>query len=224
MKYLLITLKKILYGILVSLFTIGISIILTLNFKFIYSYSIDKFKLVEIGKISKDMLMEDFSTLINYLQNPFMSKLKFINFPMSLNGEFHFYEVKKIFLYIYIMTIGVSLIFLLLFIYKKVNNKNISIYKILNYGANSLICIIVGILAAVFIDFSKAFIIFHKIFFNNDYWIFDERTDPIINVLPEELFRLYALVIISLVVFFIIVYKGYYYKKNLKRVKSIIRN
>lgn len=220
MKNLLVTVKKFLYGILVSLFTIGISTIITLNSKFIYSYSIDKFNLADIGKVSKDMLMKDFSTLINYLQNPFMSKLKFINFSMSINGEFHFYEVKKIFLYIYIMTIGVSLIFLLLFIYRKVNNKNISIYKTLNYGANSLICIIGGILAAIFIDFSKAFIMFHKIFFNNDYWIFDERTDPIINVLPEEVFRLYALVIISLVVFFIILYKVYYYKKSLKRTEK----
>ncbi|MFU7518064.1 DUF1461 domain-containing protein, partial [Clostridium sp. HCS.1] len=66
---------------------------------------------------------------------------------------------------------------------------------------------------------SKAFVIFHNIFFNNDYWIFDERTDPIIKVLPEDVFMLYSLVIVALVIIAVIVYKLYYnYKK--KKLKN----
>ena len=77
-----------------------------------------------------------------------------------------------------------------------------------------LICIIVALLSVIFTNFSKAFIIFHKIFFNNNYWIFDERTDPIIKVLPEEVFELYALVIISIIVVVIFISKLYYYRKT----------
>ena len=220
MKRVLRIFKKVTYGILISLFTIGISTIMTLNFKFIYSYSIGKYNLLEVGRVSREMLMKDFNTLISYLQNPFIDKLKLVSFPMSMNGEFHFYEVKKIFLYIYGMIIFIVLFFIGVFLYRKLKNKKIRIYKVLNYGANSLICIIGVLLTAILFDFSKAFVIFHKIFFNNDYWIFDEKTDPIISVLPEELFKLYALVIISLVVFFIVIYKFYYYKMNFRKIDN----
>lgn len=207
---------KVIYGIFIALFTIGSSTIIALNSQFIYSYSIDKYNLDKIGEISKEMLISDFSTLIKYLQNPFIEKLKFYNFPMSTNGELHFYEVKGIFLYIHGITIIIALFFLVLFIIKKLNKRNLRFYKILNYGANTLICTIAMLLTAIFIDFSKAFIAFHKIFFNNDYWIFDERTDPIIKVLPEEVFKLYALVVIVLIIASIIVYKIYYYTNKHK--------
>ena len=37
-------------------------------------------------------------------------------------------------------------------------------------------------------DFSKYFIVFHKIFFNNDLWVLDPRTDMLINIVPEGFF------------------------------------
>lgn len=215
---------KVFYGIIIAIFTIGISTIITLNSKFIYYYSIDKYNLEKIANISKEMLIVDFDRLINYLQNPFIEKLKFNNFPMSINGEFHFYEVKKIFLWIYVITISITLLFIILVMINKFNKRKIHIYKILNYGANTLIITIISLLTIMTIDFSKAFIVFHKIFFNNDYWIFDERTDPIIKVLPEEVFMLYALVIIGLVFIAIIGYKLYHYfkKSKLKNKRDII--
>lgn len=221
MKGILTVILKGIYGIFISIFTIGVSTIIAINSKFIYSYSIDKYNLEKIGQMSKEMLLSDFSTLIKYLQNPFIEKLKFHNFPMSVNGELHFYEVKKIFLYIYVITIFITLFFILLFIIGKFIKKEVPLYKILNYGANTLICTITMLLTVIFIDFSKAFIVFHKIFFNNDYWIFDEKTDPIIKVLPEELFKLYALVIIVLVIAAIIIYKIYYYISKHKAEQKI---
>ena len=213
---------KVIYGILIAFFTIGISTIIVLNSQFIYHYSIDKYGLDKVGNISKEMLINDFNTLIKYLQNPFIEKLKFNNFSMSINGEFHFYEVKKIFLYIYGITILIALFFIVLLIIKKIMGKKIELYKMLNYGSNTLIFIIISLLSVMFIDFSKAFIIFHKIFFNNDYWIFDEKTDPIIKVLPEEVFMLYALAIIALVIAVIVLYKVYYYKNKIKNQSTIV--
>lgn len=205
---------KVLQGISIALFTIGISVIASLNLRSIYKYSIQKYDLDKIGQLSKEKLMEDYNILLNYLQNPFAKKLKFNNFIMSSNGEFHFYEVKKIFLSIYLIVLIFVLIFIVIYLIKKYNNKKIKLIKSLNYGANTLISIITVLLTSIFIDFSKAFIIFHKIFFNNEYWIFDSKTDPIINVLPEEVFKLYALVVIIFTLIAIIFYKTIYISYN----------
>jgi integral membrane protein (TIGR01906 family) len=52
----------------------------------------------------------------------------------------------------------------------------------------------VGGLAAL--DFNRAFVIFHHIFFpGKDNWMFDPRTDEIILVLPQEFFRNCAILI-----------------------------
>ncbi len=49
-----------------------------------------------------------------------------------------------------------------------------------------------GILAVLALiistDFSKYFIVFHHIFFNNDLWILDPATDMLINIVPEGFF------------------------------------
>lgn len=42
-----------------------------------------------------------------------------------------------------------------------------------------------GIIAS---DFSRCFIIFHHIFFDNDLWILDPATDLLINIVPEPFF------------------------------------
>jgi len=48
---------------------------------------------------------------------------------------------------------------------------------------------IVIILALIIsIDFTSAFEVFHKMFFNNDAWILDPSTDRLINIVPEGFF------------------------------------
>ena len=55
----------------------------------------------------------------------------------------------------------------------------------------------VGGLAAL--DFDRAFVIFHSLFFpGKDNWIFDWRADPIILFLPQDFFRNCALLILGL--------------------------
>lgn len=56
---------------------------------------------------------------------------------------------------------------------------------------------LVGLLAAL--DFNRAFVIFHQLFFpGKDNWLFDPATDPIILILPQEFFRNCALLILGL--------------------------
>ncbi len=59
--------------------------------------------------------------------------------------------------------------------------------------------LLVGALAAL--DFNRAFVIFHALFFpGKDNWMFDPAADQIINILPQEYFRSCALLILALLV------------------------
>lgn len=60
--------------------------------------------------------------------------------------------------------------------------------KTLFYGlfSNHIILAIIGFLA--YTDFNKYFTYFHLIFFSNDLWILDPRTDLMIQMLPEVFF------------------------------------
>lgn len=49
--------------------------------------------------------------------------------------------------------------------------------------------ILIGLLGImVYFDFNKYFTYFHYIFFNNDLWLLDPKTDLLIQMLPEEFF------------------------------------
>lgn len=55
------------------------------------------------------------------------------------------------------------------------------------------------------IDFTRCFTIFHEMFFTNDLWMFDERTDYMIRMLPEGFFsdmviRIVEVFVVSLAV------------------------
>jgi len=51
------------------------------------------------------------------------------------------------------------------------------------------------------LDFDHAFNIFHRIFFNNDYWILDPSVDLLINLVPLEFFIHISIYIGGLILF-----------------------
>ncbi len=48
--------------------------------------------------------------------------------------------------------------------------------------------ILTALAALISTDFTKYFVIFHQIFFDNDLWLLDPRTDLLINIVPEPFF------------------------------------
>ena len=59
--------------------------------------------------------------------------------------------------------------------------------------------LLVGALAAL--DFDRAFVVFHALFFpGKDNWLFDPAADQIVNILPQAYFRNCALLIFALLV------------------------
>ncbi len=62
-----------------------------------------------------------------------------------------------------------------------------------------IVFLVVGGLAAL--DFDRAFVVFHSIFFpGKDNWLFDWRTDEIILILPQEFFRNCAILILVILI------------------------
>ena len=69
-------------------------------------------------------------------------------------------------------------------------------------GAAGLGCAFLAVGALAALDFQRAFIVFHALFFpGKDNWMFDWRTDEIILVLPEAFFRNCAILILALLIF-----------------------
>jgi len=205
-------------GLCVALFSIGLSVMLVLNLTPVYRITIEKFNLVNGTGISAEDLMINYKGVINYLRNPFIEELKFKDFAMSSSGKIHFEEVKDIFMNLYIIMF-ISILVLIVFKLIKKISEHIKLVKILNYSSNIILLLFGFVAAMIAIDFSKAFVIFHNIFFKNSYWIFDPKTDPIINALPEGLFMIYALIIIIFLLGEAILFKFIYYKNRMKIIE-----
>ena len=74
--------------------------------------------------------------------------------------------------------------------------KKFSLKRLLKYAAvfSIIIAAAAGVIAiAASIDFNACFIVFHKLFFNNDLWILDPAEDLVINILVEPFFADIAL-------------------------------
>lgn len=139
-------------GIITSFFSIGISVIATLNLTIVYRFAITKLNLDKLTGLSEENLMKNYNEMIKYLNNPFINELKFPDFTMSKTGEIHFMEVKYIFMKIYIIILISIIIFMLFKLIKMLYNA-INVVKILNYASNMIISIFGFIIIMMLIDF-----------------------------------------------------------------------
>ena len=74
--------------------------------------------------------------------------------------------------------------------------KGMDVGKLLLYACIISIVVIAAaavIAVAAAIDFNRCFVIFHKLFFDNDLWLLDPEKDMIINILVEPFFADMAL-------------------------------
>ncbi|MFD2306164.1 TIGR01906 family membrane protein [Enterococcus termitis] len=201
-------------GIFCLILTIlSLSIALTINFRPLYVWDIQALNLLDVVAIDQPTLLKNFGQLMSYLNNPFHHTLQMSDFPVSESGAFHFYEVKRLFLLCYGVLI-VTAIPSILFIRRLIKGKRLwRLIRPFQWGM--IIPVFFGILMAV--GFDQFFVAFHGVFFNNDDWLFDPATDPIINVLPEEFFmHSFILFFILLELFFLVgILAG---KRELKRI------
>lgn len=205
--------KHIITAIFLSVFIISAAVTLTLAFKPLYYHDVEKMNLVEKTGYSQEVIEENYEALIKYNQDITQKELE-LTLPMSETGRIHFEEVKDIFVVFQYILLPIGLAGACFGIWKIRKAK--SSYDYLKWTSifTVVVPLVLGALIAMFWD--KVFVIFHKIFFNNDYWIFDWRTDPIIRLLPDTFFMHCAVMILGLVLAGGVVSYLIYWKKRKK--------
>ena len=107
---------------------------------------------------------------------------------MSEEGRIHFSEVKKIFDAIQLLLIFSAATFFPLAFFRIIPSISAVLAFLAAFGA--------------LLDWDALFTAFHKLFFRNDYWLFDPDTDPVINLLPDSYFLHCLAGILVLLLFF----------------------
>lgn len=185
----------ILVGILFTLFIISLGVIATVNFRSLYYFDIDYLNIANDSGISKEIIIDNYNALIDYNSPFFQGDLKLPDLSSSLDGLQHFVDVKNIFTTFYYIA-GITLILCgTIIIYKKVKKD----YSYLLVSSIAVLLIPAMAAIASIINFDATFVVFHKIFFRNDFWLFDPSTDPVITILPDTFFLHSLIFLISFV-------------------------
>lgn len=218
--------KNVLFVLMVSiclLLVLLISTITITNSKFIYNMSIEKLDLENRGDMSREEIEKNYSYIVDYILGKESSE-EFVlpTLQYSTDGAVHFYEVKKLFdlAKIVLILLFISLVLLGMSYYSKFQS-----FKPFKTAGVVMMLLPSSIALIVSTNFNFFFTIFHKIFFNNDKWLFDPITDPIINILPEEFFALCAglIVILTMVVgvVILVVFKLFLSENKKSNVKTL---
>lgn len=202
--------SDLLIGIIFTLLFISLAVVITINFRPLYYMDIDFLNIDETSGFDKANIIENYNALIDYSSPFFQEELIFPSLAASESGLFHFVEVKNIFTAFYILG-AITLILGIIIIVQKARNKDFSYLLV-----SAITAIVLPNLLGLFmsLDFDRTFYLFHKLFFNNDYWIFDPVTDPVITILPDTFFMHCAIMIILLVLLFSITFFIIYFWKR----------
>jgi integral membrane protein (TIGR01906 family) len=181
----ILTRSNILTALVGFVFLFCLSVVLTLNLRQIYYFDMRSQQLSQTTGLSEAVIRQNYDTLIDYnLLTKGVQTLEFPDFPMSEQGRTHFAEVKRIFSVIQIMCLITGILWIVLLFRKRKRRDwgSLKLTSILTLA----IPLILGALAAR--NWNVFFVTFHRIFFRNNYWIFNPATDPVIDILPDVFF------------------------------------
>lgn len=181
----------IIFGLITAVFIICAAVTITLNCRPLYEADIARYSLSETTGMTKEEILENYQAVIDYNNLGGPDTLEFPTLSMSDGGRIHFEEVRRIFHAMqYAMIIcGALTVFAFVFTIRK----RILSYRLWTGIFTIALPSVVGIMAAL--SWDSFFVLFHRIMFNNDYWIFDAATDPVITILPDGYF-LHCLIMI----------------------------
>lgn len=179
-------------SIVITLLSISSWSVFVLFFRPIYYWSVSLLHIEQTSGFSKERILENYNALIDYFFPWVSGTLSLPSLTQSTSGIQHFCEVKDIF---NLLLAFIPIMLILLIIYFILTRKNENLHYLKTASIVMLfVPLIVGI--GFLIDFNRTFTIFHKIFFRNNYWLFDPSTDPVIQILPENFFMLCGIIII----------------------------
>ena len=189
-------LLSLLCALCVAVFMLTASIALPIYIRPFYYAHIGAFELERVSGYSEAQIREAYDEVLDYLTLPGKEFGTGV-MPCSHEAEHHFADCKVLFELNACILTGSALMLMLLFIMRKKWGP----YRLGRHSAPFWAAVlsvtapmIIGVLAAL--DFDRAFVVFHSIFFpGKTNWVFDWNADQIIRVLPQEFFRNCAIVI-----------------------------
>lgn len=190
------------------LFILSAAIAATILFIPLYQFTVWAHDLPAQLGMSYETIMENYYVLLRYLHFPWIRELNFPDFQSSAGGLFHFWEVKVLFYINYGVLIVTAISS---FFYLRALKRKKQLWKLVKPFFVAT-WVPVGLLVFLAISFDRMFVYFHLLLFNNDHWLFNPATDPIINALPQEFFMycfIFAFVLIEAALIF-----GFQYSKK----------
>lgn len=180
---------------LLSVFIISGSVILGVSYKQLYYNDIKKLNLSEVSGFTEEEIKLNYDYLIDYNLSKDVEEFDLPTIDYSKQGKIHFEEVRDIF-QIFKLIFYVTGILSIISTIINIKNKNI---KFLD--TTSKINILLPVITAIplIINFNYFFVKFHEIVFSNDYWIFNPIIDPVIKMLPEEIFFNIGIFILAII-------------------------
>ncbi len=165
-------------------FFIAFGLVFVLLFRPFYLFELDHLNIVEMSGFSREEILVNYDALIRWCMPWIRSEFSLPTFSFSPGAAYHFEQVKSVFRIVWILGTAGGLVFILLL---RSGLKDGRRKGLRTAGLTVLVVpFLLGLFAAV--DFNRAFILFHEMVFRNDYWIFDQTTDPVILILPEAYF------------------------------------
>ena len=188
-----------------------------------YEHEYSKYNVTEAVRMEMDDLLEVTDEMMAYLRG----NREDLHVDTIVNGEpreffnareiAHMEDVQGLFLGgLWLRRIGLmfTLAFAALLYFWKRGRKDRSAYLAravpgsLCAGTGVFFAACLALAAVISTDFSRYFVVFHHIFFDNDLWILDPDTDMLINIVPEAFFMDTALRIAIVFAIFVTIFFG----------------
>lgn len=187
-----------LLAVAVFFFIFTASIALPIYVRPFYYAHIEALDFPGVSGFTADQIREAYDEVLDYLTLPGREFGTGV-MACSESAADHFRDCKVLFdLNAWVLLISIAVILTLLILRRtgRIGPLTLGSRSGAFWGALSAVGfpLVVGALAAL--DFNRAFVIFHSIFFpGKDNWIFDWRADQIIRVLPQQFFMNCAILI-----------------------------
>ena len=101
----------------------------------------------------------------------------------------HMVDVQELFLGAVSMRRGAAMLSVFMAAVLLVKKQGMVMLQMLQWGVGLFIGSMAGLALLVSTDFTKYFTYFHLLFFDNNDWILNPKTDLLINIVPEGFFR-----------------------------------
>ena len=178
-------------ALLCTLTVVCLAVSITVWFRPLYYADIEFLDIPEKSGYSKEICRINYDVLIDYNVIGGTSELKVPDMQMSESGRIHFEEVKRIFIFAQVEALaGIAV---LAAVYLKKRKKSW-----MHLTGFVTAAIAAAVLMAIVIDWEWTFETMHGLLFDNDYWLFNSKTDPVIKILPDEFFMHCGIMIIGL--------------------------